>query len=232
MEIIHQGKLNNGEVYTATRLSVNQLHQILNLQQIVVESLEDKDVLQPLTEEEFRYILEGNGLMLGIFVNEKLIAFRALMVPLNDEEHLGRDLGLSEKELAKVIYQEISNVHPSYRGNRLQQKLAVFIMEELTKSKNDYKYICCTVAPFNIASLKDKFAQGMEIVTLKEKYGGRLRYVFAKEIQAKVRNDRSETITIPMKDTVGQQKLLSEGFRGFQMENRDGEFKVLFGKVK
>ena len=31
--------------------------------------------------------------------------------------------------------------------------------------------------PFNIPSLKDKFAQGMEIAALKEKYGGSMRYV-------------------------------------------------------
>ena len=50
-------------------------------------------------------------------------------------------------------------------------------MDELQKEDSKYDYVCCTVAPFNIPSLKDKFAQGMAIAALKEKYGGSLRYV-------------------------------------------------------
>ena len=40
-------------------------------------------------------------------------------------------------------------------------------MERL--KKDDYKYVCATVAPFNIPSLKDKFAQQMEIAAMKWK---------------------------------------------------------------
>ena len=47
----------------------------------------------------------------------------------------------------------------------------------ITKENSKYDYVCCTVAPFNIPSLKDKFSQGMEIAALKEKYGGSMRYV-------------------------------------------------------
>ncbi|MDQ0245010.1 GNAT superfamily N-acetyltransferase [Bacillus fengqiuensis] len=231
MEIIYEGKLKKGgQLFSVRSLTLENLQQILRLQESVIESLEQKAVLQPLTLEEFQYILEGNGLMIGAFVKGELIAFRALLVPPIDQEgHLGRDFGLTEEELQQVIYQEISNVHPDYRGNGLQKKLAVLIMKELREMNKAYIYVCCTVAPFNIPSLKDKFEQGMEIVSLKEKYDGLLRYTFMKKIDEDKQRGTGIT-TIKMSDTAGQQALLKEGWSGFQMENRDGVYVVHYWK--
>jgi hypothetical protein len=72
---------------------------------------------------------------------------------------------------------------------------------------------------------------GMEIVAMKEKYGGLLRYIFVKEIPEGGKNRYwTEIETIRMNDTIGQQAVLSGGSRGFQMENRDGEHWVVYGK--
>lgn len=229
MEVIYEGRLNKGEIpFTVLPLSLIHLKQILRLQEKVIDSLEKKEILQPLTVEEFKYILEGNGFILGVFVDNQLIALRALLVPLMDQDHLGRDIGLVEEELANVIYQEISIVHPDYRGNRLQQTLASMIMEELSKQNRSFSYICCTVAPFNIPSLKDKFAQGMEIASLKKKYGDRLRYIFVKKITDK--NDRlwTDRIILRMDDIAGQQKLLAEGWLGIGMEERGEKLWVIY----
>lgn len=229
--MIYQGKLKNDkQEYKVVPLAMKNMKQIISLQEIVLESLADKDVLQPLTLEEFQYIFEGNGLMIGAFIDEQLIAFRALLVPPIDVHHLGRDIGLEEEELETVIYQEISCVNPEYQGNRLQQTLGILIMQELVTSNKPFKYICCTVAPFNIPSLKDKFAQGMEIAALKEKYGDRLRYVFVKELGEERSRDWQEINSLQMADTIGQQNLLEDGWRGFQLENREGEYWVDFGR--
>ncbi|MBL5770927.1 GNAT family N-acetyltransferase [Heyndrickxia sporothermodurans] len=230
MKIIYEGKLKHGVIpYKVSRLASSDIEQILLLQNLVVASLEDKESLQPLTLQEFEYILDGKGLMVGAFVNEQLIAFRALLIPVIDSEHLGYDIRLAEEELSSVVYQEISIVHPQYRGNHLQQILAKIIMNELSKLNGKYSYICCTVAPFNIPSLKDKFSQGMEIASLKEKYGGRLRYVFVKKL---VDENKAWTkkVTLNMNDTASQQKLLSQGWRGIRMEKRDNGIWVEFGK--
>ena len=86
-------------------------------------------------------------------------------------------------------------------------------MDELQKEDSKYDYVCCTVAPFNIPSLKDKFAQGMEIAALKEKYGGSMRYVFVKELRGVKERDWTDIKSIPMNNAGGQQALLSEGYR-------------------
>ncbi|MGN7895146.1 GNAT family N-acetyltransferase [Bacillus sp. 22475] len=231
MTVLYEGTLKqNNESFHVTLLSLEHIEQILSLQNIVVEALEDKSRLQPLSQEEFQYILKGNGMMIGAFIENELIAFRALLVPPIDDEHLGLDIGLSESELHRVIYQEISNVHPNCRGNGMQKILANVIMDELQKEDSKYDYVCCTVAPFNIPSLKDKFAQGMEIAALKEKYGGSLRYVFVKKLRGDKERDWTDIQSILMSDASGQQALLSEGYRGYEMEKVDGDFFVKFGQ--
>ncbi|WP_242214436.1 GNAT family N-acetyltransferase [Bacillus cereus group sp. BfR-BA-01383] len=231
MTVLYEGALKqNNELFHVTLLSREHIEQILSLQNVVVEALEDKGRLQPLSQEEFQYILEGNGMMIGAFIKNELIAFRALLVPPIDDEHLGLDIGLSESELHRVIYQEISNVHPDCRGNGMQKILANVIMDELQKEDGKYDYVCCTVAPFNIPSLKDKFAQGMEIAALKEKYGGSMRYVFVKELRKDIERDWSDVKSVPMSDASGQQALLSEGYHGYEMEKTDDTFIVKFGR--
>ncbi|KAB2455851.1 GNAT family N-acetyltransferase [Bacillus sp. CH126_4D] len=231
MTVLYKGPLKqNNETFHVTLLSLENIEQILSLQNVVVEALEDKSRLQPLSLEEFQYILEGNGMMIGAFIENELIAFRALLVPPIDEEHLGLDIGILESELHRVIYQEISNVHPNSRGNGMQKILATVIMDELQKEDSKYDYVCCTVAPFNIPSLKDKFAQGMEIAALKEKYGGSMRYIFVKELREDKERDWTDVKSVPINDAVGQQALLSDGYRGYEMEKVDEDFVVKFGR--
>ncbi|KAB2454070.1 GNAT family N-acetyltransferase [Bacillus cereus] len=231
MTVLYEGTLKqNNESFHVTLLSLEHIEQILSLQNIVVEALEDKSRLQPLSQEEFQYILKGNGMMIGAFIENELIAFRALLVPPIDDEHLGLDIGLPESELHRVIYQEISNVHPNCRGNGMQKILANVIMDELQKEDSKYDYVCCTVAPFNIPSLKDKFAQGMEIAVLKEKYGDSLRYVFVKKLRGDNERDWTDIQSILMSDASGQQALLLEGYRGYEMEKTADTFIVKFGR--
>lgn len=177
MEIIYDGML--GETpFFVIKLTPQHLQQVEELQVAVYEALADKSILQPLSTEEFEYILNGHGMMIGAYVGEELIAFRALLNPPMDEEHLGYDCGIAENEFQRVLYQEISNVSPKYRGYGLQKTLATVVMENIDLEK--YDYICSTVKPYNIPSLKDKFSQDLVIKGLKIKYVDKLRYIFLK----------------------------------------------------
>lgn len=232
MDHLFEGFLDkNNESYIVRLLSKEHMSQLQQLQELVVDTLAEKKNLQPLTYEELDYILTGNGLMIGAFTGQGLIAFRALLIPPIDEEHLGLDVGLEAGELPRVIYQEISNVHPDYRGNGLQQTLAHLIMQEQGKLDQSFTYVACTVAPFNIPSLKDKFKQGMEIAALKIKYVDQLRYIFIKRLDGEGRGGEiSEIASVPMGDVEGQQALLQEGWRGISLEKEDDGFRVLYVK--
>lgn len=211
-------------MFTYRLLKASHLKTIQALQQDVCNALEDANILQPLSEEELMNILHGNGVLLGVFVGERLVAFRALLKPEADEaEHLGLDVGADN--LSRVLYQEISNVHPDYRGHGLQKLMAGWIMNEVDAEEMDW--VCATVMPYNIASLKDKFAQGMYVYALKIKYGGKLRYVFGKDLHGS-RQFGSERIAVSMGDTEKQQQLLMEGFIGTSMEAVNDDWLVVY----
>ena len=208
-------------VYEVHVLTEAHIPQLMTLQLEVVDALENKAILQPLDEGELGFILRGHGVMIGVFVDGELIAFRALLQPEMDSEHLGYDIGLTtEAELKKVLYQEISNVHPAYRGFGLQRTMADIIMQQIDLTK--FTVVCATVMPGNIASLKDKFSQGMHIAALKYKYGGKLRYVFMKDLMRKENAVWREEAFISMDETEGQQQLLKAGFVGRSMK-KDGD---------
>jgi hypothetical protein len=163
--------------------------------------------------------------MVGVFVEDELVAFRALAIPEIDEHHLGYDIGLGTEQLDEVVYQEITNVHPDYRGFGLQKKLGTIVMELLDASP--YTHVCATVAPFNIASLKDKLHQGMVIGALKKKYGEMLRYVFYKKLHEN-RKAGSKVLEVSMGDTEKQRQLLAEGWIGTSILQKDDVWYVKY----
>lgn len=224
MEIIYDGML--GETpFFVIKLKLQHLQQIEELQVEVYEALADQSILQPLSTEEFEYILNGHGMMIGAYVGEELIAFRALLNPPIDEEHLGYDCGIAENEFQRVLYQEISNVSPKYRGYGLQKTLATVVMENIDLEK--YDYVCSTVKPYNIPSLKDKFSQDLVIKGLKIKYVDKLRYIFYKDLRQEMSPNFTEKQVISMGDTTAQQQLLKQGFLGTSMfEENNGWFVV------
>ncbi|WP_040983815.1 GNAT family N-acetyltransferase [Oceanobacillus jeddahense] len=220
--------LKSGEKNAYLRyLTTTDLPDILELQTIVYEALEDKKRLETLDESEFRTILEGEPLMVGIFHQEKLIAFRAFLNPVADEEGLGEDIGLTKEHFAEIIYSEISNVHPDYRGNHLQTQMGEFVMEQL--DRNRFRYILATVAPGNIPSMKDKFALGMCIYQVKAKYGGKLRYIYCNDLAL---NDvqSKEQREIDIKDIGGQAKLIEEGYIGIEMKKTGADWIIIYQK--
>ncbi len=122
MTVLYEGTLKqNNESFHVTLLSLEHIEQILSLQNIVVEALEDKKSFTTTLTSRISIHSRRKRHDNRCFIEKKLIAFRALLVPPIDDEHLGLDIGLPESELHRVIYQEISNVHPNCRGNGMQK---------------------------------------------------------------------------------------------------------------
>lgn len=217
-------RLTNGQQLHIRKLSEESLEELLSLQDEVIQALEVQSSLQPLSEEEFMHILKGNGLMIGAFHDGKLIAFRAMLQPaIDEEEHLAADAHIPQAEWSSVIYSEISNVHPAFRGHSLQKKLGHLLFDLVDHAA--YRYVCATVAPFNIPSLLDKFAQGMQIVALKEKYNGRLRYILYRDFN-EVAKEPLERSHVRMDDTLQQQQFLQDGWCGIAVAQEHGVWYV------
>ncbi|WP_214711008.1 MULTISPECIES: hypothetical protein [unclassified Exiguobacterium] len=209
----------NGLDIEVTYLAMTDLEQIEAVQQDVMDTLTEGSQYQSLSTEEFVKLLTDRTLI-GAYHKGKLIAFRALLIPPLDDEHLGYDIGYPSEGLERIIYQEVTNVHPDYRGYGLQQHLGRLLMKELEHGSR-FDLVCATVAPFNIPSLKDKFALGLRIGALKPKYGGKLRYIFMKELHSDWR-PAGEATWLEMGETEQQGALLKVGWYGTSMM-RDGE---------
>lgn len=229
MNKIIEGTLDGKIAFYMRELFKKDEQLIFTLQDEAASVMNEPSMLANLTAEEFDSIIEQEGsVVIGTFVNEELIGFRALLVPeIEDEEHLGYDIGLSYEQLHEVVYQEITCVSPRFRGYRLQQKMAQVIMDYA--DLQNFTYVCATVAPFNIPSLKDKLVQGMEIVALGLKYGGKLRYTFAREI-IPTSKSYTEEQQIAMDDIALQQKVCKEGWRGTGILLQDEKWFVHFEK--
>lgn len=234
MKVLYEGTITNQVLHKKLhlrmkRLYLEDLRAIEAVQEAVIADLRDKTALHPLSTEEYLFILNERGLMVGAYVEEEMIGFRALLIPEIDGEHLGYDIGLAEEELPRVIYQEISAVLPAYRGNRLQQKLADVIMKELPKLPGNFRYVSCTVAPMNIPSLKDKFTQDMYIVALTNKYNSKERYVCVKDLE-KPSISYTEFSAAKLDDFSKQHELLAAGYVGVNFQMKDGFHEIQFVK--
>ncbi|WP_432352453.1 GNAT family N-acetyltransferase [Sporosarcina sp. A2] len=220
--------LKNGTVLPVVQLTMNDLPEIKQLQTKVIDHLSEKSFLQPLTDEEFVYILEGNGMLVGVHFGGRLIAFRALLDPGDDPEHLGEDAGIPPDQWGAVLYSEITNVDPEFQGNGLQRQLGKIVMDEVDTDR--YKFVCTTVAPFNIASIKDKFELGMHIAALNVKYETLTRYIMMKNLVHETCVEDASTFEVDMGDTHQQQELLKQGWIGISIQPCEEGFTVTYRK--
>ncbi|GAF12583.1 LOW QUALITY PROTEIN: N-succinyl arginine/lysine racemase [Bacillus sp. JCM 19045] len=217
-------------VFNFRILNEQDLSQLLSLQNYVYETLTNRATLATLSKTEYTPLLNGKGLCIGA-LKAMSLAHGLCSFHQMDDNHLGIDAGLEKQELSKVIYQEISLVHPLFRGWRLQQQMGERLMDLLVNADGKYRYVCATVAPGNIASLKDKLKQNMEIVALKKKYNGNWRYVFFKDLnQNKVNQVFDDQQWLPSDNLSEQESLLRKGYQGVEIQIENEESKLLFVK--
>ncbi|WP_214783502.1 hypothetical protein [Exiguobacterium sp. s183] len=208
-------------------LTLSDLPELLLIQEAVIQALAEPEHYQSLSIEEFTKLLTDQTLI-GATSEGRLIAFRAMLIPPIDDEHLGRDIGWPEDSLERVLYQEVTNVHPDFRGYGLQTHLGKLLMSQV-ESDNRFDVVCATVAPFNIPSMKDKFTLGLRIGALKEKYGGKLRYIFYKELHRSWQ-PTSEVVDVPMEERARQVKLLQDGWFGTGLMKQGEQWVVRYEK--
>lgn len=155
------------------KLKLDNIDEIMTLQDTVYEVLEQKEVLEKLTQSEMEACVE-QGYVAGVFKDGALAALRMMYIPSIDEaEHLADDVGVSKE---RSIYSEISLVDPDHRGQGLQTKMGEYLIEQVRQS-GDFDHIFSTVMPVNLASLKDKFRLGFKIMRTRLKYGGKRRHI-------------------------------------------------------
>lgn len=162
-------------------LTISYLDKIMELQKIIIDGLENKELYADTEREEFEEYIKKNGKILGcVTEDDELIAMGVYAKKGYDKSNYGYDIGLDNEELLKVGQIESTVFKEEYRGNKLQK----IICEELEKIavKEDTKILCATASPYNEFSVNTFKSLGYEIKQDKLKYGGLRRYVLAKRV--------------------------------------------------
>ena len=230
--------------YTMTFLDENYMPQIMDLQEIIVEKLSRPDMLQSFSFDFMKEHIGPNGFIMGVFVGALLVAFRNVYYPdsRDAEWNLGIDIGLPDQELTRVANLQMVCVHPAFRGHSLAQKMNRHALRILKEQDRRY-HICATVSPYNYWNIKILLNSGFVIRKLKDKYGGKLRYVVYQNLKSPTCFDEGTTVSARLSDFEEQKKILNAGLCGVALEqlpsfsctSRDalaGCFDVLFKKIK
>ncbi|MCE4957538.1 GNAT family N-acetyltransferase [Macrococcoides caseolyticum] len=159
------------------RATVNDIDRISEIQQSALAVLKNPEELDPVPVEDLLNEIK-NALMAVALVDGKIAAFRTMHIP--EEDYLGPYIGIKDPNREGLIYSDITIVDPEFRGMSLQRKLGQWLFDDVEKK---YKVIMATVHPNNLPSLKDKFHLGMSIVAMDYLYGGKLRFVFMKDLK-------------------------------------------------
>lgn len=191
---------------------------VAQIQQRALEVLKDPEELDPVPSNELLHNIQNNLMGLAI-VDGQIAAFRTMHIPTQD--YLGGYIGIKNPQEAGLIYSDITIVDPAYRGLSLQRQLGEWLFAQI---EDDYQIIMATVHPNNTASLKDKFHLGMHIVAMDTLYGGKLRFIFMKEINNNF--SYKEAIVVQREDFERIKSLLELGYKGVALKQHT----IIFGK--
>ncbi|ATD31841.1 hypothetical protein BHM04_11880 [Macrococcus sp. IME1552] len=178
---------------------------IERIQQHALDVLVNPEALDPVPIDELKEEIKA-GLMAVAEIESVVGAFRTMHLPTDD--YLGPYAGIDDAKASGLIYSDITIVDPDYRGLSLQRKLGEWLFEQVAAQ---YKIIMATVHPDNTPSLKDKFHLGMHIIAMDRLYGGKLRFIFMKDLVHKY--GVLDDVEVERDDLEQIQVLLEQGYR-------------------
>lgn len=201
--------------YTLGLIDEAYLSAMMALQEVIVEHLSHPTLLQTFSREFMKQHLGMQGMVLGVLVENRLVAFRNVYFPApwDVEWNLGIDLGLPATELHNVANLQMVCVHPQFRGNALGHKLNRISLD-LLGVLNSHHHVCATVSPDNIWNIPILLKSGFHIVKLKEKYGGKTRYVVYQNLRNPIQFDHTRMVYVRSDDLSTQKRLLACGLVG------------------
>ncbi len=201
------------------------LQEIISLQDIIAGSLPYAEIFITHPIEYFRDLFKIERSVIGVFAKEHLIAYSLIYIPGEGKENLGRDINIPECDLKKAAHLQAAVVHPAYRGNLLQKRMAQYHLKVLEEM--GYEHICCTVSPKNHVSLGNILSNGFVIKGLKAKFQGWWRYIMYKN-NLRPSSIGSEQVKIRGSDIEGQIDLLNRDFVGCRIESGPEGFQLIY----
>jgi hypothetical protein len=153
------------------------LEDILALQQRVYDGIVNKDLFVRNSRDELTESL-NEDVCIGVYRNEKLVAFTLLVVNRISPHSLACQLDLDEEQCRRSVTYDTTFVDSAYKGYGLQRFLIGLKDQCARELGAEAAYT--TVSPANEVSLDNILSQGFEIIGEKPMYGGYNRYILRK----------------------------------------------------
>lgn len=164
------------------KAEIHDAERLADSMKVIRSNMEDPTMYVIDIAEDIRsYIDDVHGFALLAEENDRLAGYFIFRFPdINEPEHLGDYLNLTDEEKSHVVYMDSAGVFPEFRGQGLQGRL-LRAGEEMLKN-TVYTKAFATVSPDNPASLNTILKNGFEILATVRKYGGLMRHVLYKEL--------------------------------------------------
>lgn len=159
-----------GKEFSIKTLSFDQMSDVLSLQDVVMENMQDKTLLFPLSRAELMESLQIDHVSGAYNQDNDLIAYCVLVSNRPGDRNLAVDFGVAPEE---SITFDIVAVDPQWRGYGLQQRFIDWSMEVANTS--GARYIHATVNPENNHSGQNFIKRGFAVKKTVTKYGGLTR---------------------------------------------------------
>lgn len=209
--------------FEGRRLGEADLSTVIALHRLVLAAT-PAHLLAAETDAFFADHMARIGRILGLFAEERLIAYGVLGLPGPGDPSLADDLGWTA-ERPRVAHIDGISVLPEWRGNRLQRVLIAWRLHEAAAAGRSL--VITTVAPGNAASLLNALAEGLTIRALRQKYGG-WRYLMARDLDGPLASPPADGRWIDAADIAAQERLLAAGAIGWKAQSGEDGMRVWF----
>lgn len=234
-EVIKQGQITlksdlQEHSYVLRVLNINDMMAVMRLQSDLIAVMGRKELYVPISEEEMRLLLEGDGEALGLFIDNKMYAACSLLFKVGYGNNMARELNFSEEEFDRVAQLELSLVDSDLRGHKLQYKMAG-ILAERVQQREAIRYLFTTVSPFNYQSIETVTSLGLQITKLCKMYYDWDRYVVYRDFINPVKLDTDHPVSVSNLSFAEQQELLNQGYRGFSQFRDEEGIKIMYARM-
>lgn len=210
----------NMEEYKVVDLDKSYLQRLINFQEKVYKTINDKDTFVKSREEEYEEFLGGGGKILGFMINNKLVGYRIISYNKEEIDHFAEMLKLDTNK--DMLYLDSTIIRKEYRGNHLQRKAIELSLKDAGNNAN-FKYAFATVSPKNIPSIKSLLYNKVYITKGRKIYGGKDRFICMYDKDIEIKESR-EKLFMPLKQYENISNHLENGYMGIHIHNNDDEF--------
>ncbi|MCP5158909.1 MAG: hypothetical protein H6974_01330 [Gammaproteobacteria bacterium] len=193
--------------------------------------LSEPGLVRADSEAFFADHFTDEGRTLGVFAEDRLIAYAILGLPAGPGyryDRFAEDLGLPAGDWSRIAQLIGVAVLPAWRGNRLHRRLCEWRLQ--LASMMDRWHIAAVSAPGNAYSWRNLLAVGLRIKGIKLLGGEHLRYLFYADLRGSSALDSATAVTVEVVAIAEQRNLLAQGYWGYAAVMDRGVLKIRYAR--